>query len=330
MEQKATIREVAALAGVSVSTVSRYLNDPTSIRPVAAYRVKEAIRELDYTPSAAAQNLRHGASPMIGIVVPHMRVFFEEVSAVVTDYFYERGYMTAVCISNAEDEKERFFVSHLLRQQVSGIMIAPCGQNTDYLRKMCDKHRHFVAIDRAEDIGCPQVLENHRENAFRLVSHLLASGHYTRLLFLHGWENSFSTRMCQTGGMAAVRDAAFPAERLQVCFTHSRREGTFEALRQFMDSLTPSDRPAIVAYGTDILEYTVMGLHQFYPSQTDRPRLAGFAIPGTREKLGIDCSLVIKNPRQVGAAAAELLYGMLQGTVQAENQSVRIPVSYDF
>ena len=210
MEKKATIREVAKLAGVSISSVSRYLNDPTSIKPVAAYNVKKAIQELEYAPSAAAQNLKRGKSQMIGIVVPHMRVFFEEASAVITEYFYERGYMTAVCISNAEEQKERFFVDQMLRQQAAGIVIAPSGKNTDYLRKVCEKHKHFVAIDRAENLGCPQVLENHKENAYRLVSHLLKNGCYNKIMFVHGWEKSFSAQMCQTGGLGAVQEAGFP------------------------------------------------------------------------------------------------------------------------
>lgn len=61
-EKKVTIREVAALSGVSISSVSRYLKDPKSVQPLAAYNIKNAIRELEYEPNIFAQNLKRGRS----------------------------------------------------------------------------------------------------------------------------------------------------------------------------------------------------------------------------------------------------------------------------
>lgn len=61
-EKKVTIREVAALAGVSISSVSRYLKDPKSVQPLAAYNIKNVIRELEYEPNIFAQNLKRGRS----------------------------------------------------------------------------------------------------------------------------------------------------------------------------------------------------------------------------------------------------------------------------
>ncbi len=330
MDKKVTIREVAKLAGVSISSVSRYINSPTSVKPVAAYRIKAAIQELDYEPSAAAQNLKRGQSRMIGVIVPHMRAFFEEASAVITDFFCERGYMTSICLSNGEEQKERFFIEELLRQQAAGIVIAPSGKSNDFLHKVYRKYGRLVLIDRAEDIGCPIILENHRENAHRLVSYVLRNGSYNRLMFLHGWENTFSARMCLEGGMAAVGESGFPDEYVMVRYTHSKLKGTLEALDGFMHSLSDYDHPAIIAYGTDILEYTVMGLHQHYPQWINRCGLAGFALPGTREKLGIACSLVIKNPQEVGAQAAEILYRQIQGLATEAGQVFEIPVSFSF
>lgn len=70
-EKKVTIKDVAALAGVSISSVSRYLADPKSIQPLAADNIKNAIRELQYEPNSFAQNLKRGKSNVIGVVVPH-------------------------------------------------------------------------------------------------------------------------------------------------------------------------------------------------------------------------------------------------------------------
>ena len=75
-EKKVTIREVAELAGVSISSVSRYLADPKSIQPLAAYNIKNAINELQYEPNMFARNLKRGQTQIVGLIVPHMEYFF--------------------------------------------------------------------------------------------------------------------------------------------------------------------------------------------------------------------------------------------------------------
>ena len=75
-EKKVTIREVAELAGVSISSVSRYLADPKSIQPLAAYNIKNAINELQYEPNMFARNLKRGQTQIVGLIVPH--IFLKE------------------------------------------------------------------------------------------------------------------------------------------------------------------------------------------------------------------------------------------------------------
>ena len=60
--------------------------------------------------------------------------------------------------------------------------------------------------------------------------------------------------------------------------------------------LEDGERPVIIGFGTDIVEYIAMGIHQLYPEWIGNVDIAGFAMGGTKEKLGMDCSLVVKNP----------------------------------
>lgn len=306
-EKKVTIREVAALAGVSISSVSRYLTDPKSIKPLAAYNIKNAIRELQYEPNTFAQNLKRGRSHVIGLVVPHMEYFFGKVCAVVSDYFFERNYVTFICESDSDGAKEKFYVQELLNQKASGIIIAPCGQNTPYLQNVAKDYGNMIVIDRQEEIGCDIVLENHRENAYRLVTWLLRNKPCHRVLMLFGWEDSFNTRMCLSGSGQAFSEAGKPEEEILRVYTTRKVDVIMEALHQFMEAVAPGQRPLIVAFGSDILEYVVMGIHQHYPQWIGQVDVAGFAQAGTADKLGIECSLVIKNPEAVGITASELL-----------------------
>ena len=65
-----TIKEVAALAGVSICTASRALNNKDNIRPETRKRILDAVRELDYRPNFSAQSLKHGRTNTLGLIVP--------------------------------------------------------------------------------------------------------------------------------------------------------------------------------------------------------------------------------------------------------------------
>lgn len=70
MKRRPTINDVAKLAGVSISTVSRYLKDPSQVSEKLGERIREAIKKLGYKPNKIAQGLRTGDSKMIGFIVP--------------------------------------------------------------------------------------------------------------------------------------------------------------------------------------------------------------------------------------------------------------------
>lgn len=330
-EKKVTIREVAALAGVSISSVSRYLKDPKSVQPLAAYNIKNAIRELEYEPNIFAQNLKRGRSNVVGIVVPHMEYFFGKVCSVVSDYFFERNYAVFMCESDSDGVKEKYYIQEFLNQKASGIIIAPSGQNTPYLQKIAQNYTNIIGIDRLEDIGCDIVLENHRENAYRLLSWLLKNKKSDKILLLFGWCDSFNTRMCKLGTEKAFAEQEVLEERIFRVYTARKVEVIIDALKKFFSMVRDGERPLIVAFGSDILEYVVMGLHRHYPEWISKVDVAGFAMAGTADKLGMDCSLVIKNPEAVGIAASELLYRKIMGNNSEEKSRVYdIDVKYQF
>lgn len=99
----ATLKDVAKLADVDVSTVSRALNNTSYVHPETKARILAAVKELSYTPNVLAQGLRHGKRHTIGVVVPrlHMTVFAETTQG-IEEEARKRGYATLIC--NTEDD----------------------------------------------------------------------------------------------------------------------------------------------------------------------------------------------------------------------------------
>ena len=134
--------------------------------------------------------------------------------------------------------------------------------------------------------------------------------------------DSYNTRMCLAGSGQAFEENGKKESEILRIFTARKIEVVMDALERLAARVKPGERPLIVAFGSDILEYVVMGLHQRYPEWIGRVDVAGFAQAGTADKLGIECSLVIKNPESVGITAAELLHKKLIGEKKEDTTRV--------
>src|SRR3989441_12924266 len=124
----ATVHDVARRAGVSTSTVSRVLNRTRFVSDELRERVLAAMRELDYTPNAAARMLTLKRSSTIGLIVSDIRnPFFASVARGVEDVAQEQGYTLVLCNSDENLLKESACLKTLQSRQVDGVLLASAG-----------------------------------------------------------------------------------------------------------------------------------------------------------------------------------------------------------
>lgn len=121
-----TIRDVARLANVSVSTASAVINGKATVREALKLRVLRAIEALDYHPDAVARSLKVRRSKTIGVVVPDLtNSFYPEVMRGMEDVARQSGYTVIFCDSREDHELERSYLRMLLSRRVDGVLIAP-------------------------------------------------------------------------------------------------------------------------------------------------------------------------------------------------------------
>lgn len=142
----ATIKDVAKVAGVTVTTVSRVLNNRGYISEATRKKVQEAMEELNYQPNEIARSLFRRKSNIIGVIVPNVsHPFFAELTSFIEYYAYEAGYKVLVCNSYQDSVKEKDYVEMLKRNQVDGIIMGSHTLDTsDYLIPSLP----IVALDR--------------------------------------------------------------------------------------------------------------------------------------------------------------------------------------
>ena len=306
-----TMREVAKLAEVSVSSVSRYLADPKSIQPLAAYKIKEAIQDLDYQPNVLARNLKQNRSNTIGIVVPYIDYTFGEICAVAADYFYERNYVAFTCQTNNDPDKEKYYVQSFLSQAVAGLMIAPCGINTDYLRTIAKNNKNIVVLDRREEIGCDIVAMDFEKCSYDLAMHMLGKNRCDGITVFLGAEHSIHTRDSIAGIRNAFLDTGRDSSKANLVFNCHKVENVINATRHLYEQLLPNQRPAILALGTAFVEYAIIALNQFGDKARERVDLGGFSMKKVIQRLRLDIPYILHDATAEGIAACEVLLGRI-------------------
>jgi LacI family transcriptional regulator len=121
------MRDVARLAGVSVSTVSAVINNKGIVSPELTVRVQEAVEVIDFRPHAGARGLRLGHTHIIGMVLQDAtNPFFVEVMRGVEEEALKNGYEIMVCNSNGQPDVEMKHLDALYAQRVDAILLAPC------------------------------------------------------------------------------------------------------------------------------------------------------------------------------------------------------------
>ena len=177
----ATIKEIAARAGVSIGTVSNVISGSRRVSPSLKDRVSAAIRELDYCPNHVARSLKVKQTNMLGMIIPDItNPFFPEVMRGAEDASRQRRYLLVTANTDERVEREQNVVSVLRSHRVDGFLIAIApGQGTmDHLRNASEAGTPIVFLDRAPPgIGLDSVTIDNVKGAQDGVRHLLRSGH---------------------------------------------------------------------------------------------------------------------------------------------------------
>lgn len=232
-----SVKEVAALAGVSVGTVSNVLNRPDAVKPATVERVQAAIDELGYVPNDAARQLRAGRSQSLALVVLDVgNPFFTDIARGAEARAAASGH--TVLLANSDDRPGRE-ASHLEvfeRQRVAGVLISPVAEDLGRLAELRSHGIPVVLVDRdAGSSGFSSVSVDDVAGGALAARHLLDIGR-RRLAFVGGPLRIRQVADRFEGAQRAVRE--HPDATLQLLGTdemnleEGRRVG--EALRELV------------------------------------------------------------------------------------------------
>jgi DNA-binding LacI/PurR family transcriptional regulator len=176
-----TIKDIARMAGVSKSTVSRALNKNLYVKERTRRRIIEIAEKLNYRPNAIAKGLALKSTHTIGVVVPDIMIsFFSEIIQGIEDIASEEKYNLILGISGYDADKEAQCIRIMQEKRVEGIVISSIGNgaNLESIRELKREKIPFVLVDeRLDREPTDYVIIDNTKGAFKLTEHLIKLGH---------------------------------------------------------------------------------------------------------------------------------------------------------
>ncbi|RAK08458.1 LacI family transcriptional regulator [Halanaerobium saccharolyticum] len=177
-----TQKDVAEKAGVTVTTVSRVINDRGYIAEETKNKVFQVMEELNYRPNAVARSLTKQKSNVLGVILPTVNhPFFSSLLSYLEEFAYQQDYKIMLCNSRLEAEKEKDYFNMLRAQQVDGIFLA--SHTLDIASEM-KIDLPVITFDRKIE-GLPYICADNKKGGRLAAEHLLARG-AKRLAYIGG------------------------------------------------------------------------------------------------------------------------------------------------
>ena len=203
----ATIKDVAKLAGVSVSTVSRVLNTSGYVEKTTEERVMAAIKQLNYKPSQIARGLVSKKTKTFGLVLPDINnPFFPEVARGAEDEASLHGYNIMLCNSDWDVQKEKMYINILLEKCVDGIILVGSRLGDEYLKEIVPTlDTPVVLLDRTSALDVHSLSTNNILGGYLATKHLIDQGYQT-IAHISGPLQSRSAQQRLTGYRKALTE----------------------------------------------------------------------------------------------------------------------------
>jgi LacI family transcriptional regulator len=304
----ASVKDVAALAGVSVGTVSNVLNRPDRVGRETRRRVEAAISELGFVRNEAARHLRSGGSRLIGfLVLDAANPFFTDVARGVEESTRSAGLAVFLCNSDNSELREREYLDLLLEQRVRGVLVTPVDPDAERLAALPRLGLPVVLVDRTGGTGWCSVSVDDEAGGHLAVTHLIESGH-RRVAFVGGPDSLGQVRDRLAGARRAVLESGLAEGALTVITTSALTVAEGRRAGQRLAGRPAGERPTAAFCANDLL---ALGLLQEMTRQQVRVP-EELAIVGYDDIEFAAAAAVpltsVRQPRHlIGRTAAELL-----------------------
>lgn len=272
--QKVTSAEVARLAGVSQSAVSRVFTPGASASAKTIEKVRKAAEKLGYRPNVLARAMVSGKSGIIGLVVAYLNnQFYPEALEKLSNALQERGYHVLVFMASQSAGNIDKVVEEILDFQVDGIIAASVALSSDLSDRCRAAGIPMVLFNRVQDDAAMSAVTSDNVAGGRKAAEFLLAGGHRKIGYIAGWEGASTQRDREAGFTEALRAAGVEL--------HARENGNFviEQAKDATRRMFANDPPDAVFVANDHMAMAVMDTLRFE---------LGLNVPGDVSVVGYD------------------------------------------
>jgi LacI family transcriptional regulator len=306
------MREVAALAGVSLKTVSRVVNREASVSPEVTSRVEKAVKQLGYRHNLAASNLRrHNArSAMVGALLQDVsNSFSASLLRSLEDAAHSRDMLLFAASLDEEPERERGLVESLVQRRVDGLLLMPATLRQDYLVDDVRSGLPVVFVDRRpRGLDADSVTVDNTLGACLAIEHLIEHGHQ-RIAILTDLPEIQTAADRLVGYRQSMLGAGLRPHADHVVTSLRSDRAATEATLHLLDSEHPPT--AIFAARNALAIGTIRALRQ--RGAASSVALIGFDDFPLADLVDPPLTVIRQNVAQIGAAVTRLLFSRIDG-----------------
>ena len=306
--RRITLKDVAALAGVSIKTASRALAGEAGVNAQTLATIKAAAQKLDYRPNRLAQQLRGGhATHAMAVLIGELHnPFYSEVAAGVESVLRPEGFDIFIASTNEDENTEKHLIENIIERAVEGIIILPASQDHFYLETERSRGTPIVFLDRPPvNVLADSVTLDNRKAAGEAVRHLFAQGH-KKIAVLADAENVWTARERIEGVRNAYGSAKVALDENLVSSGATAQDAILKVLTRLLQLPTDQAPTAVLALNNQITIGVISALKKLNVNLN----LVGFDDFDLSEVLGT--TVVHHSPFELGRQGALLALDRLE------------------
>lgn len=304
----ATIREVARLAGVSPSTVSRVMNGTAKVDEVKKQRVLDAIQETSFQPNELARALYKKSSKIIGLIVPNIEnPFFSELARVIEEESFLHGFRLLLCNSNNDVKKEQINISMLDQMKADGIILITNSGHTERMIAECSLP--VVIVDRhIPDTGEIAFVESDHYRGGRLATECLVNRGCRKPICLRGPQRFTSGVLRFRGYQDVCRETGVETRFLDCTYSFS---SGMAAAEQMLTAFPDAD--GIFAANDMVAVSVYKVLHSHGIRVPEEIQIVGFDDVGLSTLVTPALTTIRQPIREMGRRAVDIIWQYTEG-----------------
>ncbi|MGF1925579.1 MAG: LacI family DNA-binding transcriptional regulator [Bacteroidia bacterium] len=323
MGKQTTIKEIASLLNISISTVSRALHKHPSIGLTTQLKVQKLAEELNYEPNQAAISFQKGKTYTIGLILPELsEAFFSAVVSAVEDMAYKKNYTVLLAQSHDSEDREKQLIQMMKNHRVDGLVVsvAKTTTNFDHFHMLERYNIPIVFFDRIPPLkNIHSVACNIETGSMEAVNYLLKKGHRC-IGLINGPQALTASEERKRGYFNAITKNRLKFDPSLVVSCDLTEKGTKEAL----DSLLENKRnlTAIVTFNDYVALYAIKYARTLnIDLKKDLQFISYSNLPLINYMDHVPIASVEQFPYKQGEKAVEVLFDLLNNKVSASAEN---------